>query len=297
MEHVHNKKNYIALFSAIFIWSSAILVTKIALDGLGPLTLTTVRMVISFMILLPFAWKQGFRFKLLLKKNSFIYGIFGYGGNLALLSFGMLTCSANISAIIHGLFPVFMILFGYFMLNETISRNKIIGIAFSVIGVIIASIGDLSNNSGTNLFGIFLVVLSVVTWSYFSVFSKKTSVGMNSFVLSEICFGASLICIFPFAIAEILLQGFVIPVISMIYTLLYLGIMSGALGILLWNYGLKKVDPGVAGIYFNLMPVIGLIIALFAGENITFLQILGCALVLAGVLFGTNTKKIINKVV
>jgi drug/metabolite transporter (DMT)-like permease len=52
----------------------------------------------------------------------------------------------------------------------------------------------------------------------------------------------------------------------------------------LWNYSLKRIDSTVAGIYFNLMPVIGLIIAYFAHERIAFLQIAGSVLILAGVL-------------
>ncbi|MDD3169915.1 MAG: DMT family transporter, partial [Eubacteriales bacterium] len=146
MLSLHTVKYYIALFSAVFIWSSAFLVTKVALTGLGPFTLSAVRILIAFAVLLPFALKRGFRLKDLLSKNAFLYGIFGYGGNLVLLSLGMVTCTANISAIIHGLFPVFMILFGYAMLSERITRNKILGIIFSVAGVIIASIGDLSLN-------------------------------------------------------------------------------------------------------------------------------------------------------
>lgn len=284
-------KNYIALFAAVFIWASAFIVTKIALVGFGPITLSFIRMIIAFIILLPFAWKRGFRFKSVLTKNSFIYGIFGYGGNLVILSLGLLICSSNISAIVHGLFPVFMIVFGNLLLKEKFTKYKVAGITFSVIGVLIASIGDLANNTDTTILGIILVSLSVLTWAFYSVYAKKTASEIDSFVLSEICFGASLICTVPYVVAEIFFFGFALPDTSTLLCLLYLGSMSGAAAILLWNYGLKKVESGVAGIYFNLMPVIGLFFALFAGENITYLQILGCGLVLIGVFVGTKKCK------
>lgn len=283
-------KHYIALLSAVFIWSSAFIVTKVALVGLGPVTLSVIRILVAFLLLYPFAAKRGFRIKALFTKNSFIYGIFGYGGNLVLLSLGLLTCSANISAIIHGLFPVFMILFGFLLLQETINRNKILGIIFSVSGVLIASAGDLSQNTGTTLLGILLVVVSVLTWAFYSVYSKKTAQGMDSFVLSEICFGTSFICTLPFAILETLSSGFVMPDGKTLFSLFYLGIMSGSISTLLWNFGLKKVDSTIAGIYFNLMPVIGLIFALFFGEKITILQVIGCILILAGVLLASSSK-------
>lgn len=284
----NNAKYYIAVFSAVFIWSSAFIVTKVALAGLGPFTLSAIRILIAFIVLLPIALKRGFRFKNLFTKNAFLYGIFGYGGNLILLSIGLLTCTANISAIIHGLFPVFMILIGHSMLNESITRNKVLGIIFSVVGVVIASIGDLSQNSSTTILGILLVTLSVLTWAYYSVYSKKTAEGMDTFVLSAICFGTAFLCLLPFAVLEQLLTDFSMPSSGAIFSLFYLGIMSGALGIVLWNFALKKIDSTIAGIYFNLMPVIGLFLAIFTHERIAFLQVSGCILILAGVFICTK---------
>lgn len=287
----NNTKYYVAVFTAVFIWSSAFIVTKVALTGLGPITLSTIRFLIAFAILLPFARKRGFRFKNLFAKNAFLYGIFGYGGNLVLLSVGLLTCTANISAIIHGLFPIFMILLGYFMLNESITRKKILGILFSISGVVLASIGDLSQNSGTTILGIVLVTFSVLAWAFYSVYSKKTAEAIDTFVLSELCFGTGFLCILPFAVLEQLLTDFSMPSSGAIFSLLYLVIMPGGLAIVLWNFGLKKIDSAVAGIYFNLMPVIGLFLAFFAHERIAFLQVSGCILILAGVFVCTKPEK------
>lgn len=292
MLSVNNVKYYIAIFSAVFIWSSAIIGTKFALTGLGPVALSTARILIAFIVLLPFALKRGFRFRNLFTRKAFIYGIFGYGGNLALLSVGLLYCTANVSAVIHGLFPVFMTLFGYFLLNESITgRNKILGIIFSIAGVAIASAGDLSHNSGTTLPGILLVSTSVLTWAFYSVYSKKTAEGMDTFILSEICMGTAFLSLLPFTVLELLFTGFSLPNPGALFSLLYLGVMSGGLAIVLWNFGLKKIDAAVAGIYFNLMPVIGLFLSLFLNERIALLQISGCVLILAGVFICTKVDK------
>jgi drug/metabolite transporter (DMT)-like permease len=177
------------------------------------------------------------------------------------------------------------------ILNERITRNKVLGIIFSVAGVIIASVGDLTQHSTTTLLGILLVVVSVLTWAFYSVFSKKTAAGTDAFVLSEICFGTSLICLLPFALLEPLFTGFSMPGPEALFSLIYLGIMSGALGIVLWNFGLKKIDSAVAGVYFNLMPVIGLVLAFFFHERIAFLQVAGCIFILLGVFVCTRPEK------
>jgi len=282
-------KFYIALIFAVVIWASSIVVTKLTIQGIGPITLCFSRALVAFLFLYPFAYKHGFQFKMLLSKRAMIYGIFGYGGNLLLLTLGLIYCSANISAIIHGLFPVFMIILGYYMVSEKITKIKIFGILFSVIGVMIATIGGFSNNSGT-LIGIILVVLSVLTWSFYSVYVKKTASAMNSFVLTETCLGASLIFIFPLFIGEVVFKGISLPSSETLLSILYLGAMSGGAAIILWNYGVRKVNSAVSGIYFNLMPVFGLIFAAFIGEKINYIQIFGCGLVFLGVLIGTSSE-------
>lgn len=103
----YSKKNHLALIAAVIVWSSAFVVSKVALTGIGPVTLTSIRIIICFILLLPFTIERGFRFRNLFRKESFAYGIFGYGGNLMLLTLGLTACSAGISAISHGLFPVF----------------------------------------------------------------------------------------------------------------------------------------------------------------------------------------------
>jgi drug/metabolite transporter (DMT)-like permease len=188
-----------------------------------------------------------------------------------------------------------MVIFGHFMLNESVTRKKILGIILSVAGVFIASVGDLTQNSSTTILGLVLVAVSVLTWAFYSVYSKKTGDGMDSFVLSEICFGAGFLCVLPFAVIEQIYTGFTLPGPDAIFSLLYLGVMSGGLGIVLWSYSLKKIDSTVAGIYFNLMPVIGLFLAFFAHERIAFLQIAGSIFILAGVLVCTKPDKPIVK--
>ena len=295
MLSVKTAKYHIALFSAVFIWSSAFIVTKVALTDLGPFTLSAIRIFIAFIVLLPVALKRGFHFNSLFTKRAFIYGIFGYGGDLVLLSFGLATCTASIAAIIQGLFPIFMILLGHYMLKESITKDKVLGIIFSVAGVFIASVGNLSQNSGMTILGIGFIAASVLSWAFYSVYSKKAGEGTDSFVLTEICSGAGFLCVLPFAVIELVFNGFAMPGADAIFSLFYLGVISGALGLVLWIYGMKKVDSTVTGIYYNLVPVIGLSLAFFAHERITFLQLAGSGLALVGVFIGTRQEKQVRR--
>lgn len=285
-----NLKYYLALIFAVVIWSSSIIVTKVTIAGFGPVALSFSRALVAYLFLLPFSINQGFHFKMLFSRQAAIYGILGYGGNLILLTFGLQYCSAGISSIIQGLSPFFMIFFGYFLLSEEVTKNKIQGILLSVAGVIIATIGDFASNEGT-IWGIILVVLSVFTWAFYSVYAKKTGAGLNSLVLTQLCLGISVLFIAPLFLLEVGLSGIELPSIAALGSILYLGIMSGGVALILWNYGLKYVNSAISGIYLNLIPVFGLIFAFFIGESINHIQIAGCLLVFAGVLIGTGFKK------
>lgn len=274
----------LALGAAVFFWSAAFIVSKDALSGMYPLTLCIFRMLLCFLILLPLAWKRGFRFPQLFTKQAFVFGAFGSGGNLVLLTVGLTSCSAGMSAVIHGLFPVFMILFGYFSLAEPITTRKIVAVLFAVSGVVFASVSDLTSTGGSRFFGICLVVGSVLTWAFYSVYCKKSAPNLDPLVLTELGFGTAFLCFFPLGLIEIAFRGFLSPDPSTFLRILYLSLVSGVIATIFWNTGVKKVPAVISGIFFNLMPVIGLAFAVLSGESTSPLQLIGCLLVLIGVL-------------
>ncbi|MDD3350771.1 MAG: DMT family transporter [Eubacteriales bacterium] len=282
-----NFKQYLALTAAVFFWSSAFVVSKKALTGLEPLTLSTLRIVFCFVLLLPFAIKRGFRFRDLFHKRSFFFGIVGYGGNMALVTLGLNSCSAGISAIAHGLFPVFMIFFGYSMLSEKVTLAKGIGVLFAVAGVVVATMGDLSSHSDSTLLGVSLVILSVFIWAWYSVTVKKKAFDLDAIVLTELGFGTAAITFIPLSLGELALTGLPSPDHVTLICIVYLSVMSGVFATVCWNAAVKKVPAVVSGVFFNLMPVIGLGFALVAGESSSWLKFVGCALVLLGVVFTT----------
>src|SRR4029079_2671559 len=70
--------------------------------------------------------------------------------------------------------------------------------------------------------------------------------------------------------------------------LLYLGTLSSAFGYFLYNSSLAYLDAGQAASFVNLLPIAGVAIAvIFLGESVLPLQLVGGAVVLAGVWLAT----------
>ena len=133
------------------------------------------------------------------------------------------------------------------------------------------------------------VALSVITWAFYSVYAKKTAKHLHPFVLTEIFFGTAILSFTPLAAVEIAVTGIAVPSPISLVSILYLCVFSGVLATILWNTGVKAVSPTVSGVYFNLTPVVGLLIAVATGESTSLLQLGGCLLIIAGVYVGTKT--------
>jgi drug/metabolite transporter (DMT)-like permease len=77
--------------------------------------------------------------------------------------------------------------------------------------------------------------------------------------------------------------------VSNVGSIAYLGIGASALAFGLWNRALRYIDASVAASFINLVPVIGVSLALvWLGERLTPLQIAGGVIVGAGVIVSSK---------
>jgi drug/metabolite transporter (DMT)-like permease len=72
--------------------------------------------------------------------------------------------------------------------------------------------------------------------------------------------------------------------------MLYLGVGASAAAYALWNFALEHVDASVAAPYVNLVPIIGLALAVVLGESLTPMDLAGGLTVAAGVWLSTSRR-------
>jgi drug/metabolite transporter (DMT)-like permease len=72
-----------------------------------------------------------------------------------------------------------------------------------------------------------------------------------------------------------------VPVMLIVFA----GAVSVAVGNFLWHFGVSRVGVTVAAMYNNLIPVVAVAIAYWAGTEPSGLQLAGAAVIIAGVLF------------
>lgn len=277
-----------ALLLAMVIWGGTLVVTKSLLAGLGPATLLSVRFLVAFLCLAPFAYRRGFRMRDLVRREFVLFGLTGIVLHNGLETWGLRYTSAASAALIIAGIPAVTVALSRVFLQETLPRARALGVALSVAGVVLVT--RPSGSGAVELAGNLLVFGGVVAWAVYTIQGKKMSVRVPAIVGTTAGTGAALLFLLPAAVVESWGQG--IPAMGMadVTGLLYLGLGASAAAYALWNFALEHVDASVAAPYVNLVPIIGLALAVFLGESLTVIELAGGATVAAGVWLSTSRR-------
>lgn len=272
-----------ALVAAMTIWGATYVVTKVALPDLGPFTILLLRLVLGTAALLPFAWRRGYRPRLSLRREFVLFGLTGMVLHLGFEILGLRFTSASSAVLIIATAPVVTLGFSIAFLKEKVETRQLIGIALSIVGVVVITGADAPDGYPLSWLGNLLVFAGVVTWGVFTVQGKKIGISHSWLVSTTAATGAAIVISIPLAIGEIAIEGMPRVTAGGVAAVLYLGLLAQGLAYGLWNLALQHVDGSVAGPYVNLVPVIGVALALAVGETLTPIQVIGGTTVAVGV--------------
>ncbi|SDJ84764.1 DMT family transporter [Sediminibacillus albus] len=289
-------KAYLFLLIVMMIFSSNLLIGK-GINELPPFTIAFFRFVVAFLVLLPLGWKS-FKQNIPLWKKEWkallSLALFGMAFFNALVYASLqYTTSTNV-AIIEATTPVFTIGLGLlFLKREQLTLNQTIGVILSLAGAIwviangsLAVIYHLQFNIGD-----LLMVGAVIVWAVYSILVKRHNAKFPTYGGLLVMYAIAAACLFPLAFSEWIVSA---PSISgkQMLSLLHLGIFPSVIALILWNRAVEEVGPSQASIFFNFLPIFTMIgAALFLGEQIRLVQVIGVTLVIAGVYLSTRSKK------
>ena len=273
-----------ALLGAMTVWGASYVVTKFALAAAGPVTVLFLRLALAAALMAPFAARRGLRLRDVYKKEFALFGLTGMALHLGFEIVGLEFTSASSAALVIATAPAVTVAFSVVLLGERLSIARWVGVAFSILGVVLVTGGQAATGYPLAWLGNLLVFAGVVTWGVFTVQAKRLSEGYHWLVSTTAATAFAALLVIPFMGTEILLTGVPEFDAGSLAAVVYLGIGASALAYGLWNFALEHVDASVAGPFINLVPVFGVAIALLVGETMTPLQILGGAVVGIGVL-------------
>src|SRR5256714_2566264 len=274
----------IALILTAIIWGSALVVTKSLLQEIGPFTAAVLRFFIAWVILAPFAFRQGYRLSMAVRPTFLLFGLTGIALYIAMTNVGLVYTAASSAALVQAAIPGVTTLFSVLLLKEHVSRRQVLGIGLSIAGLLLVTGLNMHQTGSAPLVGNLFIFGGVLAWAVYTVQGKKLVSTFPWLVITTASISAGMLFLLPFAIGELWLQGLPHLRADGLVELLYLGAASSALGYALWNYGLRFLDASEAAPYINLIPVVGLLLSvILLHEPLSLIQAAGGALTLFGV--------------
>lgn len=302
-----SKNNRVILAGLIFtfigsiFFSTKAVIVKYAFSKteVDAVSLLAVRMLFSLPFYLGAAWLAGSRkTNVKLTRRQWIIilslGIFGYYLSSLFDFMGLAYISAGLERLILFLYPTFSVLISAFVFKEKIYKLQKIALILTYAGIALAYIGELTVNvhSPGFFWGSFLVFLCAITFSIYIVGSGRMipSVGVTKFTAYVML--ASTAGVF----AHFLIAGsykVFDQSTDIIWYGLLLGIVATVIPSFLISMGMKKIGSNNVAIISSIGPVSTILQAyLILGEPISWTQIMGTVLVIAGVvLIGWKYKK------
>jgi drug/metabolite transporter (DMT)-like permease len=277
-----------ALLAATLIWGATYVVTKGALEEVGPFTILALRFGSGWLALWAVASRRGYSPAMSLDPRFVLFGLSGIVLHNGLETMGLVFTTAGSAALVIASAPAVTAAMSFVWLKERIGGAQVAGIVLSIAGVGIVS-GYTSGGDGASvILGNLLVFSGVLAWGAYTIQGKKLTGGYSGLVATAAGAGSALLFLVPLSMGEMIIQGFPTLGAESLASVVYLGLFASAIAYALWNYALERVDASVAGPFVNLVPVVGLVLAIAVGEATTPLQLTGGAIVGVGVWLSTR---------
>lgn len=298
---VHPSKvlTYIASIFAITLWGMSYIWTDklIALD-IPIFYFVFVRILLAGLVLFLFNTAYGRikriqrqdlpKFLLLAFFEPFIYFICE--------TFGLkLTESPTLSAMVIATIPIFSIGAGMIFFKEKVNFINIIGILFSLVGIVMVAMakGSLGEHF---IWGVVLLLIAVISEVGHASITKSLSGNYSSQIIVMYQFLIGAIYLLPLFIWKGL-DGFNMEVYfsaEVWYPIICLAILCSSLAFSLWVSTIKNLGVAKSSIFSALIPVAAAIIAWVLGhEYLNSRQWIGIVISTAGVILSQYTKKTI----
>jgi drug/metabolite transporter (DMT)-like permease len=281
---------YLLLSLTSLFWSLNWVIGRAIVGHVSPLALTFIRWTVAIAIMMPFAWPEIRAHWPAVRRHWKVIawlGFWGTGLHNAFAYVGLQYTTATNGAILNSSIPIFIILLGWLVYRDTITRAQALGVAISLTGVVAILtrgdprvIADLSLNRGD-----LIVLVGMVFWAAYTIFLRMKPAELPGLAMLTCCgvFGVALL--FPLFLLELaFFGGHVEFTPATLGAMLYLGVFPSFVGYVFWNKAVAEVGAQVAGIFVHLMPVfVSLLAWIFLGERIHFFHVAGIALILAGI--------------
>lgn len=280
---------------AFLIWGASAPITKLALFEIGPASLLFLRMVVSSVILFPFALRQKYTFAVKDEVYVFLSAIFGVGVHIYLIYLALPSVSSVNVPVINALSPFLFVLLAWIFFREKVGKRKYFGMIFGFLGAFVITTLPVIFPDTKNVLGVYspvklapslgdlIILISVVFGTIGSILIKPIR-HIPGHIITFWQSAVIAVAILPLAISEV--PSDFVPTMSIyvIFAILFTAIANTVVAYTIYNESLHRVKASDVGLLSYLAPVSALLIAVpLLGEWPSIWFVMGTILVLYGV--------------
>ena len=210
--------------------------------------------------------------------------VFGVAANMLLFFKGLAITTPINAAILMVTTPLFVAFFSFFLLNEKVTKLKVIGLCFGVFGAILLLLGPSLSFNSTTLWGDLMVMTNAIIYAYYLIIAKPLLHKYSPLTVIKWTFFFGGLLVIPFGFTELKeVQWQAIPN-SIWSAIIFLIIGATFITYVLNAWALRNANATLVGAYIYLQPVLATIIAVSMGkDSLTLPKVLFSLLIFTGV--------------
>ncbi len=271
-----------SIIAVVVFWGISFVSIDLILDVIDPVVLGFFRYVLAVAFVMIFVIVK--RIDLRVPKKDllifFLAGLFGIFIYTSLENMSMLYISPQASSIFTTLTPLFIAFGNFIVYRERLRKGYLFYILLSIGGVVLVVSGDL-NGSENNPFGYLLMFIAIVSWTGYSLFTKRVT---EIYPTAKVTVLQSMMALLIFLPTLFFRPKTDFSLFTAAHWghLLFLGIVCSGLCYYLYIHSIKTLGLTVPNIFLNFIPVVTIAVnVIFGGEQVEWTQIVGSLLIIA----------------
>jgi len=284
--------SWLILFGLMLTWGSSFILMKQALLFFSGTEVGLLRVVITFLFLLPFSFKY---IKKIDRKYFWplvISGIIGSVIPALLFAIAETRIESGLAGTLNSLTPLFTLLLGLIFFGFKTRWINVLGVFIGLVGAAGLMVSSSGNHLGGDFWYSFLVVIASVCYAINVNLVKRYFSGLNSMQITVMTF-------FYIGIPTLIWVLFFTRVPNLLWThpdvwegmgyLVILSVVGTGLALIAFNKLIKMSSPVFASSVTYIIPIVAIMWGILDGERFTVVYFFWMLLILGGV-FLVNAK-------
>jgi drug/metabolite transporter (DMT)-like permease len=272
----------------MLMWGGNAVASRLAVGHISPMALTCLRWLAVCFMIAPFLGREAAAHgPTVAARLSYVVVMAAVGFvafNALIYAAAHHTSAVNLT-ILQGSIPVLVLLGGLVWFRIRIRFVQVLGVAVTLVGVAItAGRGELANLAALafNIGDVWMIIACAGYATYTLLLRKRPPV--PGFVFVAAMSAASFILSIPLLAWEVATGAILLPDARGLAIVVYVALFPTLLSQLLFMRSVELIGPSRAGLFVNLVPVFGALLAVaILGEPFRLYHALALALVLSGI--------------